>query len=152
MFNMAPWLPSLELAHRGECPLPVKSAGTLRREWRPSVRYSLESATCFHIARTLPFVPLCIFSVLYGLQSFFNSHSISYLTGIVVLSREVNRSGREADHPHLASRLRMIGAIPLLPLRAFTASTNTAVRVPRYIPLADWTVLLWAVGEVCLKF
>jgi len=76
MFNIAPWLPSLELAHRGECPLPVKSAGTLRREWRPSVRYSLESATCFHIAGTLPFLPLYMFSVLYGLQSF-NSHSLS---------------------------------------------------------------------------
>ena len=53
--------------------------------------------------------------------------SISYLTGTVVLSREVNRSGREADHLHLAPKLRMSGAIPLLPQCAFTASTGTAV-------------------------
>jgi len=36
--------------------------------------------------------------------------------GTVVLSREVNRSGPEADHLHLAPRLRMSGAIPLLPI------------------------------------
>jgi len=102
---MAPWLPSLELTHRGECPLSVKSAGTLRWEWRPSVRYSLESATCFHIATTLPFLPLCIFSVLYGSPVHLQLPLfISYLTGTVVLSRELNRSGRKADHLHLAPR------------------------------------------------
>jgi len=54
---------------------------------------------------------------------------ISYLTGTVVLSRQVNRSGPEADHLHLAPSLRMSGAIPLLPLCALTASTGTVVQL-----------------------
>jgi len=149
MFNMAPWLPSLELAHRGECPLSVKSAGTLRREWRPSVRYSLESATFFHIAGTLPFClcacfPCCTVSSpsIPTLYLVFNRYRGSIAGGKSV--------GARSWRPP-APRLRMSEAIPLLPLCALTASTGTAVPAPRYIPVSDWTVLLWTVGEVCSK-
>jgi hypothetical protein len=55
----------------------------------------------------------------------------------LVLSREVDQSGTEAEHLHLAPSLRMSGGIPLLPLYALTASTGTAVPAPRYIPLSD---------------
>ena len=107
MFNIAPWLPSLELPHRGECPLPVKSAGTLRREWRPSVKYHVFS----EIGDLLSY---CKNVALFALVHVFRAARppallqfplfISYLTGTVVLSREINRSRREADHLHLRQR------------------------------------------------
>ena len=86
----------------------------------------LSSRDDIALSALMHFVPCCT-CLQSSVEFLINYHSLS---GIVVLSREVNRSGREADYLHLAPRLRMIGAIPLRPLCAFTPSTGTAVPEP----------------------
>jgi hypothetical protein len=59
------------------------------------------------------------------------THPVSYSIAIGVLSRGYN--GRDVmltSHFHLVQRLRISGAIPLLPLYAFMAWTRTTLPVP----------------------
>ena len=66
------------------------------------------------------------FSLLHDMQTGSEAHPASYSVGITrVLSQGLSRWGvKLTTHLHLVLRLRISGAIPLLPLHAFSAWTG----------------------------
>jgi hypothetical protein len=65
------------------------------------------------------------FSFLKNVRVSSGTHPGSYSVGTGFLSPEAERRGREADHFHIVSWLRMSGGIPLHPVHAFMECTRT---------------------------
>ena len=86
------------------------------------------------------------FSFFENVQTGCGAHTASYSVGTGVLPRGYSgRSVKLTAHLHLVPRLRMSGAIPLLPLYAFRVWTG------KTLPLISWALLERKVAELVCK-